>query len=210
MIIPINGFEYHFIYSIYIIMKVGKSEKYTFLFIFIVLMLGVYFIMSDELNKGIKKMFSTKVEGYTKESFVSGQCPTTMIKDGEEIILYNPKLARIPGVNPLRMKSLQEYREYVEWQKANGLQCPILHLEKSVDAQGFPQLEIRPSFDMDIAIGATNHTLPVIHATPPTKDNKIGQYLDASRDYPPFNNLSYPSFDPENQTIGLITEIDRK
>lgn len=193
-------------------MKSNNNKKYIFLFIFIVFVLGIYFIMSDELNKSLNWLYNSEHSrgGNNKEGFVSGQCPTTMIKNGQEIILYNPKMARIPGVNPLKMKSLQEYKEYVEWQKASGLNCPILHLETAVDAQGFPQLEIRPSFDMDIALGATNHTLPVIHATPPTKNNKIGQYLDASRDYPPFNNLSYPSFDPDNQTIGLITEIDRR
>ena len=32
-------------------MKTNNNKKYIFLFIFIVFVLGIYFIMSDELNK---------------------------------------------------------------------------------------------------------------------------------------------------------------
>ena len=181
-------------------MKVQK--KYTYLFIVIVALLGIYFILSDEIKKSIPSLVN-------REGFVSGQCPTTMIKDGEEIIVYNPKLAKIPGVNPLRMKSLKEYKEYIEWQRASGLDCPVLHLEKNMNAQGFETLDIKPSFDMDVAMGVMNHNLPVIHATPNGKSSNVGEYLDSTRDFPPFNNESYPSYDPDNQTIGLITEIDR-
>ena len=50
-------------------------------------------------------------------------------------MLYNPELAKIPGVNPLIMDSLKDYKEYVKWQRASGLNCPILHLEKVYDSK---------------------------------------------------------------------------
>ncbi len=72
------------------------------------------------------------MKGKTEEPFVSGNCPTTMIKKGDKIMLYNPELAKIPGVNPLMMDSLKDYKEYVKWQRASGLKCPVLHLRKSL------------------------------------------------------------------------------
>jgi hypothetical protein len=65
-----------------------------------------------------------------KEGFVSGTCPTTLIKDGNHILIYDPTKAKVPGVNPIQMKDLQEYKEYIEWQRASNLKCPILHIRK--------------------------------------------------------------------------------
>ena len=39
-----------------------------------------------------------------KEGFVSGNCPTTLIKDGKHILIYDPTKAKVPGVNPIQMK----------------------------------------------------------------------------------------------------------
>lgn len=127
-----------------------------------------------------------------QESFVSGQCPTTMIKNGEHIMVYNPKMAKIPGVNPIILDNLEDYKEYVRWQKQNKLNCPILHLEKVFDTQGQEMYEIKPSYATDIPIGALNHSMP----DPSPKHHMI---LDASRDNPPYNKHSLPGIDPQNQ-----------
>jgi len=133
------------------------------------------------------------------EPFISGQCPTTMIKDGEKILVYDPKKAKIPGVNPLVMNNLEDYNEYVKWQQKNKLNCPILYLEKIFDAQGVEQYEIKPSFDTDISIGGINHNLPIIKYNQSTP-----KILDASRDDPPYNQNSLPGFDPYNQMVGGV------
>jgi hypothetical protein len=139
-----------------------------------------------------------------KESFVSGQCPTTMIKNGQKIMIYDPKMAKIPGVNPLVMDNLEDYKEYVKWQQKSKLNCPILYLEKVFDAQGMEQYEIRPSFDTDIPIGGINHSLPVVEDK--YKEPKL---LDASRDDPPYNQNSLPGFDPYNQMVGYGVGSDK-
>ena len=75
-------------------------------------------------------MTSSKVEG-----FVSNQCPTTLIKKGNQILLYNPKLAKVAGVNPIVLKSLKDYKEYflIERIKLNGLLSPsIVRLGKDI------------------------------------------------------------------------------
>ena len=141
------------------------------------------------------------------EGFVSGNCPTTMIKKGGKIMLYNPKMAKIPGVNPLVMDSLKDYKEYIRWQRASGLKCPILHLEKEFDAQGVEKYEIKRSFvgnDQTINVGALNHNLPIIQKPP-----KIELLLDAhTQNNAEFNQNQLPAYDPYNQNVGRMTKLD--
>jgi len=80
------------------------------------------------------------------EPFVSGKCPTTLIKDGHFIYMYDPSMAKVPGVNPIQFKNLEEYKDYIEWQRNNHLKCPILHLEKVYTANGSEMYEIRQNF----------------------------------------------------------------
>jgi hypothetical protein len=45
---------------------------------------------------------------------------------------------------------------------------------------------------------------------PPVLANeKISKIIDATRDDPPYNTNSYPGFDPMNQRIGILTELDK-
>lgn len=126
------------------------------LFVFIV---GIVFITNDE---------------YKIESFVSGQCPTTMIKNGEHIMVYNPKMAKIPGVNPILLDNLEDYKEYVRWQKKNRLDCPILYLEKVFDTQGQEMYEVKPSFATDIPVGSMNHSMPTPQKTAFSENGLLG------------------------------------
>ena len=68
-----------------------------------------------------------------KENFTCNQCPTTLLKDGNKILLYNPNLAKIPGVNPIIFEDLNDYEKYVQWQRVNQVKCPILKLNKGYD-----------------------------------------------------------------------------
>lgn len=153
---------------------------------------------SEYLNKNIENMSSNK------EGFVSNQCPTTMIKKGNQIYLYNPKLAKIPGVNPIVLNSLKDYEEYVKWQRASKINCPILHLERMYDTQGVEQYEIKQSFMLDQPSGPLNHDLPHINKTP-----NMNELLNAHQDNNnPYNNNSFPAFDPYNQNLGTMTKLD--
>ena len=57
-------------------MKTNNNKKYIFLFIFIVFVLGIYFIMSDELNKSLNWIYKSEHSrgGNNKE----GICIRTM------------------------------------------------------------------------------------------------------------------------------------
>jgi len=123
----------------------------------------------------------------SSEGFVSGNCPTTLIKDGKHILIYDPTKAKVPGVNPMQMKDLEEYKEYIEWQRASNIKCPILHLEKVYTTQGTEMYEIRQNFT-DPLEGGVNH------------ESKCKGDANLSR--PPFNQNQYVGYDKENQTQG--------
>jgi hypothetical protein len=61
------------------------------------------------------------------------QCPTSLMKEGNALLLYNPSLAKVPGVNPIKFNSLDDYEKYIKWQRANNVDCPVLHLDKVFD-----------------------------------------------------------------------------
>jgi hypothetical protein len=121
------------------------------------------------------------------EPFVTGNCPTTLVKDGEYLFLYDPKKAQVPGVNPIQMKGLEDYKQFIEWQRAISLKCPILHLEKVYSAQGEEMYEIRHNF-LDPVEGGVPHEMPC--------------KSDALTQNPPYNANQFPSYDKENQTQG--------
>lgn len=175
--------------------------------IFAFLIAVLIFFSIDKMLMMIKKTNMDSMKGKIEEPFVSGNCPTTMIKKGDKIMLYNPELAKIPGVNPLIMDSLKDYKEYVKWQRASGLKCPILHLEKAYDAQGNEQYEIKRSFagaDQDLRVGSLNHNLPVTQ-----KEPKIELLLDAqAQNNANYNQNQLPAYDPYNQNVGRMTQLD--
>ena len=159
-------------------------------YIFIILMffLGIYFICKF---KDVTK----------KESFVSGECQNVLIQEGNDILLYNKQMAKIPGVNPIKFNNLEEYVEFLEWHRSHNIRCPVLYFQKSIDVQGNDVYAIRPS-PTDLQ-GGIPHVLP----------NDNGKYeksklYDAGRDDPPFNSNSYPAYDKDNQYIGLEVPLD--
>ena len=62
-------------------------------------------------------------------------CPNMLIRKGKELHLVNTKKAMIPGVNPIRFNNLEEYAEFVEWQKKMNIDCPILYFQETYDSQ---------------------------------------------------------------------------
>lgn len=112
-------------------------------FMLVLIMIGVIILMlaktstQDFLDNIVMKYFNreylTSIKDGKKEGFTSSQCPTTMIKQDGRYWLYNPKLAQVPGVNPVVVDSLTDYESYLNWQRANGLKCPILHVDESVN-----------------------------------------------------------------------------
>ena len=101
----------------------------TLLFI-LVFLIGLYFYTKQP-----------EVEGYVGQP----RCPNMLIQKGSRFYLYNSKLASVPGVNPVEFENLEDYTEFLEWQRSQGIRCPVLYLQQSFDAQGSRVFKVRPS-----------------------------------------------------------------
>lgn len=131
----------------------------------------------------------------------TNRCPNILIQHGSEIFLYNSKVEKVPGVNPIRFKSLDDYSEFMEWLRGRGIRCPVLFLQYSYDAQGSAVYKMRPS-PLDLQGGLSPN---VPYSPAPAA---LVQMMDASRDNPPFNNQMYDGFDPLNFNMGDYTPHD--
>jgi len=134
-------------------------------------------------------------------SITNDRCPNILVQHGSEIFLYNSKVEKVPGVNPIRFKSLDDYSEFMEWLQGRGIRCPVLFLQYSYDAQGNAVYKMRPS-PTDLQGGLSPN---VPYSPAPTA---LVQMMDASRDNPPFNNQMYDGFDPLNFNMGDYTSQD--
>ena len=151
---------------------------------------------ASSMNNFGKKMGPPKFETVNRN-----RCPNILIQHGSEIFLYNSKVEKVPGVNPIRFKNLEDYTEFMEWLQGRGIRCPVLFLQFSYDTQGKAVYKIRPS-PMDLQGGLSPN---VPYSPAPASLVKM---MDASRDNPPFNNKMYDGYDPMNFNIGDYTTHD--
>lgn len=113
-----------------------------------------------------------------------------LIQKDSKFYLYNSNLAKVPGVNPVEFDNLEDYTEFLEWQKSQGVHCPVLFLQQTYDAQGEAVYKARPSVSEQQ--GGLN----------PTK------LIDASRNDPPYNQGSVAGFDQSSFYVGAKTPLD--
>jgi hypothetical protein len=199
---------------------------YKLLVIISVFLLGLYFIyQSNNVYSKNIEMFTTNtdatgniVEGLAERAGIppnkmTENCPDVLIQKGSTLFLYNSKRANVPGVNPIRFENLEEYIEFTEWQRSQGILCPILFLQHAYNAQGEPVYKARPSptnlqgglpdFYVNQPI-LGNMTNANTHIMPPPAPipvrgftgnvNNIGSFVkeDDSGHYPAFNSLQKP------------------
>ena len=148
-------------------------------------LLGLYYVT---YGRKCIEGFEAKAKNY--------RCPNVLIQKGTEFYLYNSNLAKVPGVNPVRFESLEDYTEFMEWQRSQGIRCPILYLQESYDAQGNAVYNVRPS-PTDLMGGLPMGEPPVI------------KLYDAGMDDKPYNKNSFPAFDQQDQYVGLNTPLDQ-
>jgi hypothetical protein len=159
--------------------------------VFIILLCAAYIINQAFKPSKVKESFS-----------LNHQCPDILIQKGKYIYLYNSKIAKIPGVNPIKFNNLEDYVEYLRWQRNQKIRCPVLFFQHSYDTQGNGVYKNRP--------GPTNLQggLPLMPGLP-KKELIKSKLLDAGHDDPPYNQNLYPGYDPQNQYIGLVTPLDK-
>ena len=125
------------------------------------------------------------------------RCPNLLIQKGSKYYLYNTNLVEVPGVNPIEFNDLEEYTEFLEWQRGAGIRCPGLYLQNSYDAQGERVYKVRPS------VSDPQGGLPPV--PPPLRYTPL---VDATRNDPPYNQNSYPAYDQTSYYVGQMTPLD--
>jgi hypothetical protein len=204
---------------------------YKLLIIGIMFLLGFYYIFR-----------SNDIEAFTTDYKIDEKCPDVLIQKGAAFFLYNSKRANVPGINPIRFENLEEYVEFTEWQRSQGILCPVLYLQHAYNAQGEAVYKARPSptnmqgGQPDFVVTPDSLIPPSMILTdqkttmqnmmpPPanvpiqglygpgnltgalpmnmyTQTNDAGQNTYTGPDI-------YAGYDPQNQTIGANTPLDK-
>ncbi len=159
-------------------------------------------------------------EGYTNQNS-QPRCPNLLIQKGSRFYLHNSKLAQVPGVNPIQFDNLEEYTQFLDWQRSQGIRCPVLYLQSTYDAQGNKVYKARPSVSEPQAGLPPSAAAPIGIGSqvPPIMETSLGDpnalaypnptlLVDATRNDPPYNKGSYPSYDETSYYIGKTTPLD--
>ena len=160
-------------------------------------------------------------EGFTVDTPRKPKCPDMLIQKGSRFYLYNSKLTQVPGVNPIEFENLEDYTEFLDWQKSQNIKCPVLYLQETYDAQGKRVYKARPSVSEPQSglPPSANPPVGIASQVPPLMESSlepVGEeaypnptlLVDATRNDPPYNSQSYPSHDPSNYYIGTTTPLD--
>jgi hypothetical protein len=182
----------------------------SFLFI-LVLLIGLYFYA--------KCSDPNYLEGLTNNNNSSNtgiRCPNLLIQKGARFYLYNSKVAKVPGVNPVEFDNLEDYTEFLDWQRSQGIRCPVLYLQETYDAQGNPVYKARPSVSepqAGLPPSIASSTGDIIQESTLGDSNALAYpnptlLVDATRNDPPYNKNSYPAYDETSYYIGTTTPLD--
>ena len=115
---------------------------YKLIVIGLLFLLGLYFISQ---SNNVETFTTDSSSDNTGEQKIADNCPDVLIQKGSALFLYNSKRADVAGVNPIRFENLEEYVEFTEWQRSQGILCPILFLQHAYNAQGDAVYKARPS-----------------------------------------------------------------
>ena len=104
----------------------GLSTSLSTLVIGIAFLIGLYFC-GTHTHRDV-------TEGF--DIFASDDCPNLLIQNGPSVELHNTRKARIPGVNPVYFRNLEDYAQFLRWQRHYKIRCPVLHFQEGFSTQG--------------------------------------------------------------------------
>ena len=165
--------------------------SYLYILLIVTFLSGLYFCMKYNDPKSI--------EGLTNNN--TKRCPNILVQKGSRFYLYNSTVAKVPGVNPIEFENLEDYVEFIDWQRSQGIRCPVLYLQHTYDAQGDAVYKMRPS------VTEPQGGLPPSSSTYPTNPNPT-LLIDATQNDQPYNKNSIPAYDQSSFYVGSTTPLD--
>ena len=168
--------------------------NYKLIFISLIFLLGINFYL--KFNNNIETMDNRD------------KCYNMLIEKDGKIVLFNSKIPKKKGSNPIEFNNLDEYAEFYEKQKNLNKDCKLLYLQYTTDTQNNDLIQIKPS------IFEVNTGLPITKKKETTKYFEKNKILDATLNSTPnsdikFNTGMFSGFDQYNQNIGLDTPLDK-
>lgn len=124
------------------------------------------------------------------------RCPNILIQKGPKYYLYNSKLAPVPGVNPILFNDLEEYSEFLDWQRSVGIRCPVLYVQEQYDVHGNRVYRARPS------VSEPEGGLPPMNSTQPNMPLRFQPSSEVKEDT--YSKSSLPS----SSVLGAMTPAD--
>jgi len=180
------------------------SSSFIIILLLAVFISGFFVLLNGDIS--IKERGSDEIQFFKNisEGFdasggkvkTTDSCPKLLVKRDGKILLYSNQ----SGATPIEFKDLNDYSTYLDKQRENGINCPVLFLQQETNAQNKDVYRIRQSpFYIEGGIPA----LPIeVH------DNTVPvEVLDASRDNG-YNTGMYAGFDPYNLHNGRYSELD--
>lgn len=184
----------------------------AWLYFILIILILIFIILAATYYKPQKEGFA--------DSKYKLRCPNLLVQKDSKFYLHNTELAEVPGVNPIEFTNLEDYTEFIDWQRSQGIRCPVLYLQQTYDAQGNavykarpnpsqPQGGLSPSDKMPVSIASSGEIIKDSHDIgSDLKPPNPTQLVDATRNDPPYNKNSYPSYDESSYYIGTTTPLD--
>jgi hypothetical protein len=134
---------------------------------------------------------------------ISKRCPNMLIEKDGRYALFNNDLAVVPGVNPIEFSSLDEYSEFLDWQKSQKINCPILYLQYTTDTQNNDLIQVKPSiFEND---GGVPYKDVISFGKENEEYYEKNKMYDATKDSTPKSDHKYNT----NMFQGYDTPLDK-
>jgi hypothetical protein len=176
------------------------------IFLFISFMVGLHFYTTFYMHSPSEKegLSNNSNRDVGRPEGENKTCFDLLVNNGENILLYNTNMPEMLGVNPLSFNNLDEYIKYLDNQRKDGLNCPILYLQKEVNTQGNDVYRIRPDPFNNNSGGISQNSILV------NQNNiKIAPLINSNDDNAPYNQNMYNGFDPYNLQVGIYTDLDK-
>ena len=171
-----------------------KTTTLLTLLIILVFLGSLYFYLNYDTSKLYVQEGLTSMNG-------ENRCPNVLIQKGPKYYLYNSSVAQVPGVNPIEFNNLEEYTEFLDWQRGAGIRCPVLYVQNTYDIQGNRVYKVRPS--------ATEPQGGLPPTTPVPLPLKFTKLVDAGQADGAYNKNGYPAFDQSSYYVGALTPLDQ-